>query len=175
MTFQIFKSVVDALPYNYADEIEKHRQALLAHRFIGDAAPTAPAMIEQAVRRVQSDGQADDFIADYTIIDDTPPVHEPSEAERRQMLIAAVRQAEQQASHAVIGPGKLRRLGLDVSRTLAKVEADRTDNDKAALATFAGVQARLDAVHYHAATLEAQIDDLTPDQLGNWTFAWNPD
>jgi hypothetical protein len=51
MTYQVPKSIVDRLPYIFADEVEKHRQALLAHRFVGDAAPNAPAIIEQAIRR----------------------------------------------------------------------------------------------------------------------------
>jgi hypothetical protein len=63
MTFQIAKSVINGLPYSYADAVETFRQAKLAHRFTGDVAPSAPAIIEHAVRRVPRDGQADDFVA----------------------------------------------------------------------------------------------------------------
>src|SRR3984893_8130459 len=91
MTFQIAKSVIDGLPYSYADAVEAFRQAKLAHRFTGDVAPSAPAIIEQAVRRVPRDGQADDFVADYAIVDDIPV---PALAERKQALAAAIRNAE---------------------------------------------------------------------------------
>jgi hypothetical protein len=171
MTLQIFKSVIDGLPYSYADAVEKHRQALLAHRFTGDAAPTAAALVEQAVRRVQRDGEADDFITDYIVVDDTQPVPVPTDAERKQALIAGVRLAERTATDTIIGPGKLRRLGLDVSRVLARPEAARSADDHATLATFASVQARLEAVQYHAATLEAEIDDLAPEHCATWTPA----
>ena len=56
MTLKIAKSVVDAQFGDFVAEVEAHRQALLAHRFTGDAAPTAPAPVEQAVRRLQRDG-----------------------------------------------------------------------------------------------------------------------
>lgn len=52
MTFRIARSVMNRLPYSHADEVEKFRQAKLAHRFTGDAAPSAPAIIDHAVRRV---------------------------------------------------------------------------------------------------------------------------
>jgi hypothetical protein len=42
MTLQIAKSVIDGLPYNHAEELERFRQAKLARRFTGDVAPSAP-------------------------------------------------------------------------------------------------------------------------------------
>jgi hypothetical protein len=54
MTFQLARSVIDGLPYNYAEEVEKFRQAKLAHRFTGDVAPSAPAIIEQATATASS-------------------------------------------------------------------------------------------------------------------------
>lgn len=169
MTLKIAKSVVDAQVSDFAAAVEAHRQALLAHRFTGDAAPTAPALVEQAVRRVQREGEADDFVADYAIIDDTSPVPVPTEAERRQALVTAVRLAEQQASLAIIGAGKLRLLTLDATRILSLPEASRSADDGALLARFAAVQAQLAAVQYHAARLEAGIDDMAPDQFDGWT------
>lgn len=168
MTLQLFKSVIDGLPYDYAQAVETHRQALLAHRFIGDAAPTAVALVEQAVRRVPREGAADDFVADYVIVDDTPPVPEVSDAERRQALVATVRQAEREASDAVIGPGKLRLLNLETSLVYGKPEDRRTPADDATLASYHAVRARLSAIEHHGATLEAQIDDLVPEQFDTW-------
>ena len=169
MPLHVPKSVIDTLPYPFTEAVERHRQALLAHRFTGDAAPTAAALVEQAVRRVQHAGEADDFVADYTVVDDTAHVPPPTDAERRQHLVAAVRQSERSAADAVIGPGQLRRLHLDVARSLNKPPSERSAADDAMLAAFTTVQARLEAVQYHAATLEAQIDDLLPGQLATWT------
>lgn len=166
MTYQIAKSVVDRLPYNFADEVEKHRQALLAHRFTGDAAPTGPAIIEQAITRVQQDGEPDDFLVAFEVVDDTPPP--ASAAELRQRLVASVRAAEQESSLAVIGPGKSRLLGMEVATVYAKPEAERTDADRAKLAEMAQVQLRLQAIQLHAARVEAQIDDLPDAQIEGW-------
>jgi hypothetical protein len=168
MTLQIFKSILNTLPYDFAVAVEVHRQALLAHRFTGDAAPTATALVEQAVLRMQYQGQPDDFVADYVVIDDVPLSPAKTDAERRQDLVSVVRLAERAASDAIITPGKLRLLTLDVSRAVAKPEAERSSADKAALADLTAVQARLDAVQYHAATLEAQIDDLAVAEYENW-------
>ncbi len=170
MTLKIAKSVVETSFGDFAAAVEAHRQALLAHRFTGDAAPTAPAPVEQAVRRVQRDGEADDFVADYAIVDDTPPAPVPSDTERRLALLSAVRLAEQQASHAIIGPGKLRLMTLDATRILSRPEAERSPEDAAVLARFAALQTRLAAVQYHAARLEAEIDDLAPAQFDSWTL-----
>jgi hypothetical protein len=85
------KSVANKLPYNYGDAVEKFRHAKLAHHFPGDVAPSAPAVIESAVRRVQTEGHADDFVADYAIIDDIPV---PTLAERKAGLAMTIRNAE---------------------------------------------------------------------------------
>ncbi len=45
MTLKIAKSVVETSFGDFAAAVEAHRQALLAHRFTGDAAPTAPAPV----------------------------------------------------------------------------------------------------------------------------------
>lgn len=169
MTYQIAKSVVDRLPYNFADEVEKHRQALLAHRFTGDAAPTAPAIIERAVTRVQQEDLPDDFVVAFEVIDDTPPPPvPPTPAELRSRLIGTVRTLEMEASAKVIGPGKARLLNMEVAPIYAKTKTKRTEADKAKLAEMEDVQRRLRAVQLHAAQVEAQIDDLPDDQIEGW-------
>jgi hypothetical protein len=65
MTFQIAMSVIDGLAYNYTKSaVEALRQAQLAHQFTGDVEPSAPAIIDQAVRRVPVEEEADDFVAE---------------------------------------------------------------------------------------------------------------
>jgi hypothetical protein len=172
MTFQIAKSVLNALPYSYADEVEKFRQAKLAHRFTGDIAPSAPAIIEHAVRRVARDGQADDFVADYEVIDD---VAVPTLAERKAVLLGKIRTAEAAAMARIISPGRERLLGLDLNAVYAKPEADRSDADRALLAKTADIAARKQAVQRHGAALEVEVEDLTEVAMDGWTMRPFPD
>jgi hypothetical protein len=88
MTFQIAKSVIDGLPYNYTESVEAFRQAKLAHQFTGDVDPSAPAIIEQAVRRVPVEDEADDFVADYEVINDV------TLDSRKQALVSLIRSKE---------------------------------------------------------------------------------
>jgi hypothetical protein len=171
MTFQIAKSVLDGLPYNYADAVETFRQAKLAHRFTGDIAPSAPAIIEHAVRRVPRDGQADDFVADYEIIDDIPV---PTLAERKAALAAAIRSAEAAALAKIISPARERLQGLDLNAVYAKPEAERTDADRALLSSAIAIAARKDVVHRHGIHLEIAIEELTDATIGGWMPAALP-
>jgi hypothetical protein len=171
MTFQIAKSVIDGLPYSYADTVEKFRQAKLAHRFTGDVAPSAPAIIEQAVRRVPRDGQADDFVADYAIIDDIPV---PTLAERKQALAAAIRSAEAAALAKIISPARERLQGLDLNAVYAKPESERTDADRALMAKAVAIAARKEVVHRHSAHLEIAVEELTAATIDGWTPAEFP-
>lgn len=167
MTFKVYKSQLAGV--EFAEVVEEFRQALLAHRFTGDAAPHAHHMIEAAVRRVpQGEGQPDDFVADFEIIDDTPPP--PSPAELRNDLIAAMRAAEQAAHLGVIGNGKLRLLMLDAGAIMEKPDADRTEAEAAILKTLQEVRARRVAIERHGATLEAMIEDLPADQVAGYKF-----
>ena len=155
MTFQIAKSAIANMDYPAA--VEAYRQALLVHRFTGEAAPTALPIVEQAVRRIQypiSDGKPDDFVADYEIVDDTPPP--PSDAERKAALVSKIMEAQHLAVDAVMPAGKLRLLTLQANEA------------KILISQFEVVQQKLAAIEYHGATLEAAVDDLTPDQYDTW-------
>jgi hypothetical protein len=168
MTFQIARSVIDGLPYNYADAVERFRQAKLAHRFTGDVAPSAPALIENAVRRVQTAGQADDFITDYAVIEDIPV---PTLAERKQALTTAIRGAEAAALAKLISPARERLMGLDLNAVYAKPEAMRSDADRALLAQAAGIAARKELVHRHSANQEIAVEELTDATIDGWAPA----
>lgn len=155
MTLQIAKSVIGDMDYPAA--VEAYRQALLAHRFTGNAAPTAHPLVEQAVRRIQyaiEDGKPDDFIADYEIVDDTPPP--PGDVERKAVLVSKIMEAQRLAVDAVMPAGKLRLLTL------------QANDAKILVSQFEAVQQKLAAIEYHGATLEAAIDDLTADQYDTW-------
>jgi hypothetical protein len=172
MAFQIAKSILNTLPYNYADEVEKFRQAKLAHRFTGDIAPSAPAIIEHAVRRVPRDGQADDFVADYEVIDDVPV---PTLAGRKAVLLGKIRTAEAAAMARIISPGRERLMGLDLNAVYAKPEAARGDADRALLAKSTDIAARKQAIQRCGAALEVEVEDLTEATIGGWIMRPFPD
>jgi hypothetical protein len=166
MTFAIARSVINGLGYDYAAAVEAFRQARLAHRFTGDIAPSAPAIIEHAVSRVQTPGQADDFIADYEIIEDIPV---PTLAERKQVLVAAIRTMETEALVKIISPARERLMGLDVNAVYLKPEAERSEADRALLARLSGLAARKEIVHRHGAALEIAVEELTEATIDGWT------
>jgi hypothetical protein len=166
MTFRIARSVINGLGYDYAAAIEAFRQAKLAHRFTGDIAPSAPAVIEHAVSRVQTPGQADDFVADYEILEDIPV---PTLAERKQALVAAIRAMETAALANIISPARERLMGLDVNAVYVKPEAERGDADRALLARLSQLAARKEIVHRHSAGLEIAIEELTDATIDGWT------
>ena len=171
MTFQIAKSVINGLPYNHADAVEAFRQAKLAHRFTGDVAPSAPAIIEHAVRRVPREGQADDFVADYQIIDDIPV---PTLAERKAVLMATIRSAEAVALARIISPARERLQGLDLNAIYAKLDAARTDADRALLAKAVDIAARKEIVLRHGIHLEIAVEELTEATIDGWVPAEFP-
>jgi hypothetical protein len=165
MTFQIARSVINGLPYAYADAVENFRQARLEHRFTGDVAPSAPDIIEQAVRRVPVQGQADDFVADYQIVEDIPV---PTLADKKAALAGTIRTMEAAALAKIISPARERLMGLDLNAVYAKPEAARSDADRALLANAAEIAARKLLVQRHGAELEVAVEELTNAGVGGW-------
>ncbi|MGM4967420.1 hypothetical protein AB7714_28260 [Tardiphaga sp. 1201_B9_N1_1] len=181
MTFQIAKSAIDRLPYVFEDEVKAFIAAKEAHRTGSGAAPTSYPDVEAAVRLVRypiTEGESerpDDFVADFEIVDDTPPPPtSPTPAEKRVQLLNSVRTAQAEAAAKVISPARARLLSLDMSRVYAKQEENRTPADDAAMAQHAAIQSRLNALNYHTATLEVQIEDLADDQLDGWQMTAFP-
>ncbi|UZE51890.1 hypothetical protein ONR75_15775 [Rhodopseudomonas sp. P2A-2r] len=168
MTLKVYKSQLAGV--DFAAAVEGHRQALLAHRFTGDAAPTAHDLIASAVRRVPCEGGPDDFVSDFEIVDDTPVVVPPTPQQVRDDLIARLRSAENVAALAVLGNGALRLLSLDAREAAMKPLEQRTAADTAALDRMQSVTDRRTAIDRHAATIEAAIELLPFDQLTTFEF-----
>lgn len=83
MTMRIPLSQVRAAGLDFAADVQAFVQAKLDHRFtVGEPAPVAHPLVEAVVHRVPATepGQPDDFVADYEIIDDTPPPPEAQQA-----------------------------------------------------------------------------------------------
>jgi hypothetical protein len=167
MTFQIAKSVIAGLGYDYPDAVERFRQAKLAHRFTGDVAPSAPALVEHAVRRVPSTeaGQPDDFVADYEVIDDMPA---KTLEQRKADLIATARQAEALAMAKVISPARARLMGLDLSAVYAKPDGQRSGVDRDLLAAAQVIADQKQAIQRHGIGQEIEVEDLTEETIDAW-------
>jgi hypothetical protein len=174
MPLQIALSHVKALPFDFEKEVVAFIKAKQDHRTkIGEAAPSPPhALVEVAVRRVPGSIDppvADDFVADYAIVDDTPP---PPSLDQRKAAKAAEMAALAQAAIARFSPPLKRRLmDMDYRRALAVDEDKRSNADKATIAAALDRGARTEAISYHLATLEAQIHDLTDAAIDDWSPA----
>lgn len=158
----------------YAAQVEEYRQARLAHRFtVNVPAPSAPAFIEAAVRRVPQSGAPDDFVADFEIIDDRLPA--PSLEERRRSLIADISAEEGRRLDALMPSGKLRLLQMQATLAAKKAPPDRSPEEADALARFEHVMARMEAITLHAATLMAAVDDLAEGEIDAFHIAGWPE
>jgi hypothetical protein len=188
MTLKLALSQIKALPFDFAEEVEKFRLAKIAHQSTeGEAAPSVPhTLVEHAVKRVPRDGASDDFVSDYEIIDDTPPP--PSLDERKQVLVSALGTAANAAIAAIIPPLKRRLRDLEYHRItgllsnakLEKVENETPEERYArALATlspddlthYLAHQAstrKIEAIVYQLAQGESAIHDLTEQTVGAW-------
>ena len=136
---------------------------------VGEAAPTAPALIEAAVRVVPGSiepPRADDYVADYKIEDDTPPP--PTLAERKQKLADAAAKAAEAAINAISPPLKRRLMQMTAQRAMAIEPAKRDADAVAAIAAANDASKRIEGIYFHLATVEAQIDDLTAETIDAW-------
>jgi hypothetical protein len=180
---------VKKLPFDFEDEVKKFVQAKKDHLLTeGVPAPTHHPWVEMSVRRIpgqveRSGGmtiiQPDDFVPDYTIIDDTPPP--PSLAEKKAKIADEInRQAEALASQ--IAPPLKRKLFdvriRDAHQAAGLAQAAHQEPsaaDKATIAEHEARNAKIDAIYRHVAELESQIHDLTEDQVDVWKGAPFPD
>lgn len=167
MTLHLTKSQVYALPFDFAQAVREFIAAKEEHRVTGDAAPTADALVEAAVRRVQypvDAGKPDDFVADYEIEDDTPapppPAPPPTLEQRKQTLVAESRQREQEEIGALMPAGKRRLLEIEFQRAMAVAEADRSSDQQLAIEQYRALSERMNEIVYAAALREAAIDDI---------------
>ncbi len=159
MTFQIRKSHIDALDYDFEAEVRNHIAALEKHRFAGDSAPISTPEIEASIRRVQypiEDEKPDDFVADYRIIDDTPPP--PTLEERKTSALAELRRQEQIEIDALIAPEKRRLNNILFARAL-KTDP-KTPADAKIIADRQALDAKIDEIALKYAEREAAIADM---------------
>ena len=110
-------------------------------------------------------GHADDFVADYEVIEDMPV---PTLAERKQALVGTIRAMEAAALARIISPARERLMGLDINAVYLKPEAERTEADRALLERMSQLAARKEVVYRHSAVLEVAVEELTEATIDGW-------
>ncbi|WNV09962.1 hypothetical protein [Tardiphaga sp. 709] len=162
MTLLVPKSMIG--DSDFAAMVETHRQNMTDHTLtVGIPQPTAPILVEQAVIRVpQGDGLPDLFVADFEIVDDTPPpTPEPTLEERRAVEIMKSRQQEQADIASIMPAGRLRLFQMDVNAAMVVPEADRSPQQIELMQRWAEYQDQVRQVQYEGAKREAAIEDMT--------------
>jgi hypothetical protein len=165
MTAKFLKSDVDALPFRFADAVSEYIEAMDAHKFtVGIAAPIHHRMVQAAVRRVQyEDQRPDDFVADYEIIDDTPPLWM-----RKRNLVELVERNEEEVANKV-WPVALRRLEIMEYEDMVGQD-NLTNNDRKRLDIIISKQKKMQELKRKTAHVLATIDVLDETNIGLWTF-----
>lgn len=158
------------MPEDFEKLVEEYRQCMLLHRFtVGVSAPYAPPIIADCIKRVnQGKGKPDDFVADYEIIDDTPPPPpEPTFEVKKLKLRAEVSSAERSAIDAIMPPGKRQLLALKV-RMITRLPADQTEEEKKLISIYASTDFEISAIQFRAAEMQVEIDHLTEAEIDQW-------
>jgi hypothetical protein len=168
MSAKVLKS---QLPPDFADQVAAfHKAKLDHHNTIGVPAPTADYMVAQCVHRVPSDDPEvpDNYVINYEVIDDLPPP--PTLAEKRTKLRMQVQTAEFEAYDAIMTPGKLRLLHVEVDEALQ--EKVHSDEQLAKIHKLEEVMSARKVIMHQAVRIGASIDDL--DDAGIEAFKLGP-
>lgn len=132
--------------------------------YAGEPRPTSHPLIESCIVRIQEPGKPDDFISDYEIIYDRPPLRERKDALLNQVSI------EENALLNNIWPrGKVRADLLNQAAIMAKDESLRTPAEREFLADLTNKQNKYKSIQGKAALLMSQIEDLTDANIESWT------
>lgn len=139
---------------------------------VGTPRPVAHPLVEASVQRIsypKADKRPDDFVADYVIVDDTPPAPPPLNLDdRKAILLASLRRAEQAAAEKAFPLLRRRLFNLKAAGALNKPEAERNEADKAIIIEFNYTQERFKAIELQAAEAEAALEDVTEDTIDSW-------
>lgn len=166
----------------FEQAVAEHIERLVAFsREVGKPRPVAHPLVEAAVKRVSHPKSAklpDDFMVDYIIVDDTPPPPAPLNIDdRKHLLVAQLRAAEQAAKDAVMPQRKLRLLTLKMQAANAKLkydpatgidDSDLSDDEKACIEQYKDAHAKYSAIELASAQAESDIEDLTDDTVDSW-------
>jgi len=133
---------------------------------VGKARPTAHPLVERAITRIQTKGQPDKYVADFIIVDDTPPP--PSLEDKKNKLISDLRFAENTAMEKILPARKIRLAHIKCADAMSLDESVRTAEHNKDIALIVTVQGVREQYALIAAKAEADIEDLTEQTIDNW-------
>jgi len=168
---ELTKSQIDALPFEFGGAVDKFIHDLEEHRkTTGEAAPIAPhPLVEAAVARVQypvKAGKPDDFVRNFTILDDTLSLDD-----RKVMLANSLTQKANAAAKVVMPPLKQRLWEFEYLDASAIDPKKRNAGQKAVIAAHDVRIAKVQAIHRHLAKLHSEIHDLTDATIDGYKAA----
>lgn len=162
----------------FAAAVEAFRAALEKHAIgkPGIHAPIAPSiLVDGLVQRVPDTGPVaqrgpDRFvIADYEIVDDTPPEAPPPTLEQRKMLLTAdLHAAAAAAKAALLSPARSQLLMLDAHAAMAKPEVVRSAGESAAIEAYSAFVGRCAEIDRAALLAAIEVEDLTNSTVDVW-------
>ena len=152
-----------------------HRDQLEAHRNgkPGNAAPQQHDLIDLLVERIAdshpivAERKPDRFvIADYEIVDDTPPA--PTLEHRKNALLAELQAAAVSARDALLQPAKANLLALDAAQASALPEANRSPAQRATIDAYSAFAGACSDIQHAVARVAVEIEDLTEATIENF-------
>lgn len=170
MTFEIHTSQF----WNGADQaafenaVQDYINTLHAFNMVvGKPRPTAVhPLVERAVKRIQTQGQPDKYVADFVVVDDTPPPL--SLEEKKHKLVSDLRFAENAAMEKILPARKIRLAHIKYSDAMSLDESVRTATHQEDIALITTVQGTRAQYTLKAAQAEADIEDLTEQTIDSW-------
>lgn len=158
----------DALAFKMA--VDAHAARLLAFgKEVGKPRPMASPMVEAALKRVQVKGQPDNYEADYTIIDDTPPPPAPLNLEDKKVqLHYQLSLAETEIKNKIMPLRKRRLSEMQYGMAVSKKEENRSPEEINTITSFLETNKKWSNVSLIAAQAESDIEDLTEDNIESW-------
>lgn len=171
MPFEVPMSLIVDKP-GFEQGVALHIKALTEFtKTRGKPRPVAHPLIEKAIKRVTypiKDKKPDGFVADYVFKDDTPQVQALSLEDKKNRLVAQLRNEEAIAKHKLLPQRKVRLFMLQVGAASVKKDEDKIDADHALIAQHADLQAKWNDLEHKAALAESAIEDLTDDTVDSW-------
>lgn len=168
--FEVRLSEIDGRVDDFRVVVETHIARLTAfNKEIGKPRPVAPPLVEGCIMRVQTKGQPDSYVADYTIVDDRLPTTSPfSLDDKKTQLHSKLSVAEIEAKNKITPPRKRRLAELQYQDAVIKKEEDRSPEEIEAVNSFITMNKKWTAASLIAAKAEFAIEDLTEDNIDNW-------
>lgn len=165
----------------FEQAVADHVDKLIAfNRETDTPRPIAHPLIEASVKRIchpKGSKLPDDYAVDYVIVDDTPPAPPPLNlSDRKLMLMAQVRSAEQAAKEAVLPQRKHRLFNIKATAVAVKLkyvdgkpdQSDLSEEEVGVLKEADSVRTAYAAIELIAAQAESDIEDLTDDTVDKW-------